>query len=69
VERITARIALRQVRPRELVALKDTLQKAELTTHADTGLPALLTKIFEDLQPPAGCSALLGRYVLDEPAA
>jgi DNA mismatch repair protein MutS len=69
VERITARIALRQVRPRELVALKDTLQKTELTTHTDTGLPALLAKIFEDLQPPAGCSALLGRYVLDEPAA
>jgi DNA mismatch repair protein MutS len=30
VERITARIALRQVRPRELVALRKTLQKAEL---------------------------------------
>jgi DNA mismatch repair protein MutS len=29
VERITARIALRQVRPRELVALRLTLQKAE----------------------------------------
>ena len=30
VERITARIALRQVRPRELVALRVTLQKTEL---------------------------------------
>jgi DNA mismatch repair protein MutS len=29
VERITARIALRQVRPRELVALRVTLQKSE----------------------------------------
>jgi DNA mismatch repair protein MutS len=29
VERITARIALRQARPRELVALRQTLQKAE----------------------------------------
>jgi len=28
-----------------------------------------LTTIFEDLQPPPGCAALLGRYVLDEPAA
>ncbi|WP_036839788.1 DNA mismatch repair protein MutS [Polaromonas sp. CF318] len=69
VERITARIALRQVRPRELVALKDTLQKAELAAPAGNDFPELLTRIFEDLQPPAGCAALLGRYVLDEPAA
>jgi DNA mismatch repair protein MutS len=39
VERITARIALRQVRPRELVALKDTLQKAELAAPAGSELP------------------------------
>ncbi|MDP3706764.1 MAG: DNA mismatch repair protein MutS [Polaromonas sp.] len=69
VERITARIALRQVRPRELVALQLTLQKAELLTPVDNGLAALLTTIFEDLQPPPGCAELLGRYVLDEPAA
>ena len=69
VERITARIALRQVRPRELVALQLTLQKAELLAPVDIGLSSLLTTIFENLQPPAGCAALLGRYVLDEPAA
>ncbi|MBK5206428.1 MAG: DNA mismatch repair protein MutS [Polaromonas sp.] len=69
VERITARIALRQVRPRELVALQLTLQKAELLAPVESGLPELLTHIFEDLQPPAGCAELLGRYVLDEPAA
>ncbi len=69
VERITARIALRQVRPRELVALQLTLQKAELLAPIQHGLPALLTNIFGDLQPPEGCAALLKRYVLDEPAA
>ncbi|MFZ2389362.1 MAG: DNA mismatch repair protein MutS, partial [Polaromonas sp.] len=69
VERITARIALRQVRPRELVALRDTLQKTELLSPVSTGLAELLTHIFEDLQPPSGCAELLGRYVLDEPAA
>jgi DNA mismatch repair protein MutS len=69
VERITARIALRQVRPRELVALQLTLQKTELLSPVDNGPAALLTTIFEDLQPPAGCAGLLGRYVLDEPAA
>ncbi len=69
VERITARIALRQVRPRELVALRDTLQKAGGLTPGSSGLPALLAQVFADLQPPPGCAALLGRYVLDEPAA
>ena len=69
VERITARIALRQVRPRELVALRDTLQKTELLTPVQKGLAALLTTIFEDLQAPPACAALLHRYVLDEPAA
>lgn len=69
VERITARIALRQVRPRELVALRFTLQKTELLAPDQKGLPALLTTIFEDLQAPPACEALLGRYVLDEPAA
>jgi len=69
VERITARMALRQVRPRELVALRDTLQKTELLAPEQTGLPALLTTIFEDLQAPPACAALLHRYLLDEPAA
>ena len=69
IERITARIALRQVRPRELVALQLTLQKAEQLAPASIGLPALLTTIFDDLQPPEGCAALLCRYVLAEPAA
>src|SRR3989449_1423861 len=69
VERITARIALRQVRPRELVALRQTLKKTELLAPANMGPAALLAKIFEDLQPPPGCAELLGRYLLDEPAA
>jgi len=69
VERITARIALRQVRPRELVALQQTLLKTELLGPESAGLPALLAGIFDDLQPPQGCAALLKRYLLDEPAA
>jgi DNA mismatch repair protein MutS len=69
VERITARIALRQVRPRELVALTQTLLKTELLAHESIGLPALLAGIFSDLQPPDGCAALLKRFLLDEPAA
>ena len=69
VERITARIALRQVRPRELVALQQTLQKSEQLVTESTGLQEILTHIFEDLQPPAGCAELLGQCILDEPAA
>ncbi|MFM9902623.1 MAG: DNA mismatch repair protein MutS [Polaromonas sp.] len=83
VERITARIALRQVRPRELVALQITLRKDfaafsepsqsllkdEHNKQLTPRLPALLATIFADLQPPAGCADLLRRYLLDEPAA
>lgn len=69
VERITARIALRQVRPRELVALQQTLLKTELLAPVSMGQSALLASIFSDLQPPEGCTGLLKRYLLDEPAA
>ncbi len=72
VERITARIALRQVRPRELIALRDTLHKAEQLSpnqNSPTELPDLLQRIFEDLQAPPTCAAMLSRYVMDEPAA
>ena len=72
VERITARVALRQVRPRELVALQLTLDKvAQLAPPAPDApqLSALLTAIFQDLQPPPGCAELLRQCILDEPAA
>ncbi len=69
VERITARIALRQVRPRELVGLTQTLQKTELLTQVIPGLEAYLTHISADLQPPAGCAQLLQRAIAPEPAA
>ncbi len=69
VERITARIALRQVRPRELLALQLTLQKTELLAPESIGLQPLLTSIFSDLKPPEGCEALISRTILPEPAA
>ena len=69
VERITARTALRQVRPRELVALGKTLQKAEQLAQNGQAPSALLTQIFADLQPPPGCAELLQRAILEEPAA
>jgi len=69
VERITARIALRQVRPRELVGLQITLQKSELLAPVIKGLEAYLTHISDDLQPPAGCADLLKQAIAAEPAA
>jgi DNA mismatch repair protein MutS len=69
VERITARIALRQVRPRELVALRLTLQKAEQLKSIPRWDGAILTAISRNLTPPDGCAALLAQALLEEPAA
>ena len=73
VERITARTALRQVRPRELVALRHALERAGLLARtlqdlapADASLPARLARW---LTPPAGCAELLVQSLLEEPAA
>ena len=74
VERITARTALRQVRPRELVGLTATLARsAQLSRALAAGIgatpPALLQRIAADLAPPAGCAELLAQAIAPEPAA
>ncbi len=69
VERITARLALGQVRPRELVALRQTLQKQELFALFSRGPEALLTLISGDLAPPEAATQLLQAALLAEPAA
>ena len=69
VERITARIALRQVRPRELLALGKTLQKTELLAQDLPAQEPYLMQIFAALQPPAACVDLLARAIAPEPAA
>jgi DNA mismatch repair protein MutS len=73
VERITARTALRQVRPRELVGLGQTLERAAtLAQSLATAIQApsgLLQQLATRLQPPAGCAALLQAALLPEPAA
>ena len=71
VQRISARIALRQVRPRELVALGSALQRAallpaQLIDAADT--PWLQT-LCKSLVSPPGCAALLQAALLPEPSA
>lgn len=67
VERITARIALRSARPRELAGLRDTLQAMPaLRDRAPAGTP-LLDGWRAALLPDAGIAELL-RAVADEPA-
>jgi DNA mismatch repair protein MutS len=70
VERITARIALKSARPRDLSGLRDTLARlpqlsAQLATMDSGRLRALAT----DLQPLEPVAALLTRAILQEPAA
>jgi len=70
VERITARTALRQVRPRELAGLRATLQAlpALRATLPSSGAAALLDAWSADLQPTPQVEALL-QAIAEEPAA
>ncbi len=69
VERVTARIALAQVRPRELAALRQALQKSELPALAAQAQAALLAQLAQDLAPPAECLQALQSAIAQEPAA
>ena len=69
VQRISARIALHQVRPRELLGLALTLQKSELLAIDTHGQKGYLAEISQDLQPPEGCGALLQAAIAPEPPA
>lgn len=69
VERITARIALRQVRPRELTGLRATLHglpalRKLLPAHGSV----LVGMLAEALQPPPDIAALLSAAIAEEPA-
>lgn len=69
IERITARVALRQVRPRELVALGQTLLKTQhIAPHHLQGDP-LLEQLRQQLPPPDEAMALLLTAIAPEPAA
>ncbi len=69
VERISARTALRQVRPRELVALQITLQKAEHLSQSFQSTDGFLAQISQALTPPEGCAAYIAHAIASEPAA
>jgi DNA mismatch repair protein MutS len=72
VERIAARIALRQVKPRELVALQLTLSKSEHIAQYLCRLEVDFSSIFSALQVSEhllGAAQLLQAALLPEPAA
>jgi len=72
VQRISARIALRQAKPRELLALARALLQAEqIAASGAVWQPhaPLLAQLFADVQPPAGCADLLQRAIAPEPPA
>jgi DNA mismatch repair protein MutS len=68
VERITARIALRQVRPRELAGLRDTLlSMPTLATRVPEG-DALLSQLHTALHPDPALADRLSRTLAETPA-
>jgi len=71
VERISARIALKNVRPRELAGLRDSLRLLpELTQILNRGqAPILLQQLAGDLAMPRDCLELLEKSLHAEPAA
>ncbi|TBO32983.1 DNA mismatch repair protein MutS [Aquabacterium lacunae] len=67
-ERITSRIALRQVRPRELAGLRDTLMNLPvLRACVPTGTP-LLDQVHQHLQPDPALAERLQRTIAEMPA-
>lgn len=69
VERITARVALRQVRPRELAGLRFTLQSLPaLRALVPMGQALLLDLLAEAMNPAPSIESLLRSAIAEEPA-
>ena len=70
VERITARIALKSARPRDLSGLRDTLARLpQLSTQLATLESPRLQELAVSVQPLESLAALLARAILPEPAS
>ena len=69
VERVSARLALQQVRPRELVALAQTLERAARLQPLLQEQSGYLQALASDLVAPPACPALLLAALAPEPAA
>jgi len=69
VERITARVALKSARPRELTGLRESLGLLGNIRDAIRQQPTLLAEIVADLATPEECVALLRKALKEDPAA
>jgi DNA mismatch repair protein MutS len=69
VERISARLALKSVRPRELAGLRETLKLLPELVNALPDLSPLLVRMRADLEIPQSCVDLLSKAIKEEPAA
>lgn len=70
VERISARIALRSARPRDLSGLRDSLAALpSLAALLDRASAPRLVELRDALAVPPDCASLLTRAILPEPAA
>ena len=69
VERITARLALKSVRPRELAGLRDSLKLLPELRQALPDTASLLRELADHLQTPVDALALLEKAIHLEPAA
>ncbi|MCK9282779.1 MAG: DNA mismatch repair protein MutS [Rhodocyclaceae bacterium] len=69
IERITARIALKSARPRDLSSLRDSLRRLDPLRRA-LGTPSapLLARLHGDIATPQACLDRLCAAVADEPA-
>ncbi len=69
VERISARLALRNVRPRELAGLRDSLSRLADLRSVLPEDASLLKTLKHELETPQDCLALLRKALQLEPAA
>jgi DNA mismatch repair protein MutS len=67
VERINSRVALRQVRPRELAGLRATLLALPVLRATVSTATPLLAALAQDLSPDPALADLLARSVAEEP--
>jgi DNA mismatch repair protein MutS len=68
VERITARLALRSARPRELSGLRDSLSLLATLTDVLPDSTSLLNELHSNLATPTECLKLLQRSLQSDPA-
>ncbi|MEX8520128.1 MAG: DNA mismatch repair protein MutS [Leptothrix sp. (in: b-proteobacteria)] len=68
VQRISSRVALRQVRPRELAGLRETLLTLPALRERVPDSAALLTELHTALMPDTAIHALLATSIAPEPA-